>query len=104
MKVTKTVLVDEISESTNLSKKDVTAVITAFTKTVIEHLEVGDEVSIPTLGRFVRKVSKARKFYSIRARDVVYSSTGYRLKFYPSIRVVQILKSQKVSEEDVQSE
>ncbi len=58
--VTKAQLVSMISESTDLSKKDVEAVLDAFVDTVTAELQKGNKVTLTGFGAFKTSSRKAR--------------------------------------------
>ena len=58
--MTKTELIAEMAEKSNLSKKDLEKALKAFTETITEALVIGDKVQLVGFGSFEVRVRKAK--------------------------------------------
>lgn len=87
--MTKTEMLDQLSNSTGLSKKDISSVLQAYNELVMVELKAGNEVKLPDLGKF--KVSKTA------ARMGRNPSTGQEIKI-PAKTKVKFLISKSLKE------
>ena len=69
--MTKTELIAEMAEKSNLSKKDLEKALKAFTETVTEVLAIGDKVQLVGFGTFEVRDRKAKTAKNTRTGEPI---------------------------------
>ena len=69
--MTKTELIAEMAEKSNLSKKDLEKALKAFTETITEALVIGDKVQLVGFGTFEVRDSKAKTAKNPRTGEMI---------------------------------
>ncbi|MCD8269954.1 MAG: HU family DNA-binding protein [Parabacteroides sp.] len=64
-------LINELSEKTEISKRDVKTILDAFTEMVAEKTKAGDRVFIPGFGAFKPRLQTSRPARNPRNGDVI---------------------------------
>lgn len=80
-------IVSSISEDLGFTKKDVKAVVDSFFDKLTEAtvaLEVGDKVSVPGFGAWVKKEKKARVARNPKTGEAVNVPAGVSVKWKPA--------------------
>lgn len=69
--MTKTELIAEMAEKSNLSKKDLEKALKAFTETITEALVIGDKVQLVGFGTFEVRDRKAKTAKNPRTGEMI---------------------------------
>lgn len=64
-------LINELTERTEISKKDITTILDAFTDMVVEQTKAGERLFIPGFGSFKPRLQTSRPARNPRNGDVI---------------------------------
>lgn len=67
----KSQLINELTERTEISKKDITTILDAFTDMVVEQTKAGERLFIPGFGSFKPRLQSSRPARNPRNSDVI---------------------------------
>lgn len=85
-----------VAEETGLTQKQVTAVVEAFGKVIVDEcVGKGEEVNLPSLGKFKQKVNAAREGMNPLTKTPMHVKESHTLKFTPSAAVKVIILPSK---------
>ncbi len=84
----KTILIQQLAKDTNISRKDVAALLNSFQKTISKTLKRGEDINIIGFGSFKIVKTKARTGHNPSTGKEIKIKAGKRVKF----RVGQSLK------------
>lgn len=85
-------LVAEVAKKSGLTQTDVNKVIDAMCPVIVEAcVENGDEVNLPSLGKFKRKVNPAHKGINPLTKKPLDVPESHTLKFTPTSTIKKVL-------------
>lgn len=90
--MTKSDIVNSISEQTGISKEEVYAVVEAFTATVRDNLLNDQEVFLRGFGSFTIKVRKERTGRNIKENTTIFIPAHKTVVFKPAIAFAEAMK------------
>ncbi len=79
--MTKAEFIEKVSESTEMSKKDVTEVLNATLQEIIETVKAGDKVNFVGFGSFEPKLNKARTGINPATKEKIQITESNSAKF-----------------------
>lgn len=89
-------LVAELAKETGITQTDVNKVIDALSPIIVRVcVEEGDEVNLPTLGKFKRKVNSARKGINPMTKEPLDIPESHSLKFTPTSTIKKVIAPKK---------
>ncbi len=77
----KTILIQQLATDTNISQKDIAALLNSFRQTITKTLKKGEDISIVGFGSFKIVKTKARTGNNPRTRKEIKIKAGKRVKF-----------------------
>lgn len=91
-------LVRAVSEATGQTQEVVNKVIDAMCPIIVKAcVEDGDEVNLPTLGKFKQKVNPARKGINPLTKKPMDVPESHTLRFQPSSSLRKVVEPKKAS-------
>lgn len=89
-------LVAAVAEKTGMTQKDVNNVIDAMCPIIVQACVIeGDEVNLPNLGKFKRKINPARIGINPLNKQPLNSPESHTLKFTPTSTIKMVLEHKK---------
>lgn len=86
-------LVAVVANKVGMTQTDVNKVIDAMCETVVEAcVENGDEVNLPTLGKFKQKVNPARTGINPLTKKPLDVKESHTLKFTPTSTIKKVIE------------
>lgn len=86
-------LVAAVAKKTGLTQTDVNKVIDVMSEVIVEAcVENGDEVNLPTLGKFRQKVNPARKGINPLTKQPLDVKESHSLKFTPTSTIKKVIE------------
>lgn len=86
-------LVAAVAKKTGLTQTDVNKVIDVMSEVIVEAcVENGDEVNLPTLGKFRQKVNPARKGINPLTKQPLDLKESHSLKFTPTSTIKKVIE------------
>ena len=80
-------LAEQIATTLNMDKKDARAVVDGVFKAVVEAAQQGDEVSIPSFGKFKVASREARQGRNPATGETIQIAASKKLNFMPAKQV-----------------
>lgn len=86
-------LVAAVAKKTGLTQTDVNKVVDAMSDVIVEAcVENGDDVNLPSLGKFRQKVNPARKGINPLNKQPLDVKESHTLKFTPTSTVKKVIE------------
>jgi len=86
-------LVAAVAKKTGITQTDVNKVVDAISETIVEAcVENGDDVNLPTLGKFRQKVNPARKGINPLTKKPMDVKESHTIKFTPTSTIKQVIE------------
>ena len=86
-------LVAAVAKKTGLTQTDVNKVVDVMSEVIVEAcVENGDDVNLPTLGKFKRKVNPARKGINPLTKQPLDVKESHSLKFTPTSTIKKVIE------------
>lgn len=89
--MTKAELVDEITETTRLKKKDVSRVVDAVFNTIVRRIGAREKVQIVGFGTFEPRRRESRLGRDPRTQETLHIGPGWSLIFRPGKKLKPLL-------------
>jgi DNA-binding protein HU-beta len=86
-------LVAAVAKKTGLTQTDVNKVVDVMSEVIVETcVENGDDVNLPTLGKFKQKVNPARKGINPLTKQPLDVKESHSLKFTPTSTIKKVIE------------
>ena len=86
-------LVAAVAKKTGLTQTDVNKVVDVMSEVIVEAcVENGDDVNLPTLGKFKQKVNAARKGINPLTKQPLDIKESHSLKFTPTSTIKKVIE------------
>lgn len=86
-------LVAAVAKKTGLTQIDVNKVVDVMSEVIVEAcVENGDDVNLPTLGKFKQKVNPARKGINPLTKQPLDVKESHSLKFTPTSTIKKVIE------------
>lgn len=86
-------LVAAVAKKSGLTQTDVNKVVDVMSEVIVEAcVENGDEVNLPTLGKFRQKVNPARKGINPLTKQPLDVKESHSLKFTPTSTIKKVIE------------
>lgn len=86
-------LVAAVAKKTGLTQTDVNKVVDVMSEVIVEAcVENGDDVNLPTLGKFKQKVNPARKGINPLTKQPLDVKESHSLKFTPTSTIKKVIE------------
>ena len=86
-------LVAAVAKKTGITQTDVNKVVDAMSEVIVEAcVENGDDVNLPTLGKFRQKVNQARKGINPLTKQPLDVKESHTLKFTPTTTIKKVIE------------
>lgn len=90
-------LVAAVAKETGMTQTEVNKAIDSMCSIIVNAcVEQGDEVNLPTLGKFKQKVNPARKGMNPLTKKPMDVSESHTLKFTPTSTIKKVIENKKL--------